>query len=53
MHLVPVNDLLGVWDGLSVATSGVKAIETGMISSIMDMKKILLCVFFIDLYSPR
>ena len=30
-----------------------KAIETGMILSIMDMKKKLLCVFFIDLYSPR
>ena len=46
MHLVPVNDLLGVWDGLSVATSGVKAIETGMISSIMDMKKNTFMCFF-------
>ena len=31
----------------------IKAIETGMILSIMDMKKQLLCIFFIDLYSPR
>ena len=31
----------------------VKAIETGMILSIMDMKKNLLCIFFIDLYPPR
>ena len=30
-----------------------KAIETDMILSIMDMKKILLCIFFKDLYSPR
>ena len=30
-----------------------KAIETGMILSIMDMKKTLLCIFFKDLYSPR
>ena len=30
-----------------------KAIETGMILSIMDIKKKLLCVLFIDLYSPR
>ena len=30
-----------------------KAIETGMILMIMDMKKNLLCIFFIDLYSPR
>ena len=35
------------------AVLGHKAIETGMILSIMDMKKQLLCVFFIDLYSPR
>ena len=30
-----------------------KAIETGMILLNMDMKNQLLCVFFIDLYSPR
>ena len=30
-----------------------KAIETGMILLIMYMKKNLLCIFFIDLYSPR
>jgi hypothetical protein len=30
-----------------------RAIETGMILSIMDIKKQLLCIFFIDLYSPR
>ena len=38
---------------ITAKASKTKAIETGMMLLIMNMKKQLLCIFFIDLYSPR
>ena len=37
----------------TIALNQLKAIETGMILSIMDIKKTFYYFFFIDLYLPR
>ena len=44
--------IAGIGIGIGILIKS-KAIETGMILSIMDMKKTPLCIFFKDLYSPR